>query len=437
MKVLEVDKKLKRFDEQFASTDGVFYVGHASILVRLNGYRILFDPVVLSAPYGDSWVFYPPQITDPSFFDVDAVVVSHIHQDHYDVEFLKSLSENVKVCIVGGRPSFEADINAKGIKNVTVIEPETVTEILEGVFIFGVLHESNGVDASTIIFNDQFCVYHGNDNYIKPASVEKFLAAGPPIDVACIPYAYIHWYPFLLKNDGQDPEALRHEGDRLIRLYMDDCINITRIMKPQLVIPFGANLVLDDGDAYSDINLAVKTPLEFCEYVNSVAPDLTNVVRPLLAGDYCGSVDGQLEIVVHSSASGSSYRSEANTFLQGRPPKTVNPSWQRIDKEAFLAHLKAKLSTMDDRPNHIIRIDLDYLGERLMLEISCSDAEAKWVKEFGATLPYHHFQLDPIASGEWLNGKRFEEIIGMRRFTLEREPNEYAPDILKIVHTVF
>jgi glyoxylase-like metal-dependent hydrolase (beta-lactamase superfamily II) len=95
---------LNAFEKRFPKS-GVFYLGHASIMAVLNGRKILFDPIVLSKPYDESWTFYPPQIRDESFHNVDAVVVSHIHQDHYDVEFLKSLAPQAKLIIVGGRPA--------------------------------------------------------------------------------------------------------------------------------------------------------------------------------------------------------------------------------------------------------------------------------------------------------------------------------------------
>ena len=69
--------------------DGFFYTGHASILVRLSGKRILFDPVVKSKPYGNKWVFFPENQFSEAVSGIDAVFVSHIHQDHYDVNFLK------------------------------------------------------------------------------------------------------------------------------------------------------------------------------------------------------------------------------------------------------------------------------------------------------------------------------------------------------------
>ena len=58
------------------------------------------------------------------------------------------------------------------------------------------LHENNGIDASVLVYSDQFSVYHGNDNYCSIEIVEEFQKIVPKIDVACLPYAYIHWYPF-------------------------------------------------------------------------------------------------------------------------------------------------------------------------------------------------------------------------------------------------
>ena len=266
---------LQQFYREYGNTNGLFYMGHASVMSVFSGKKILFDPVVLSKPYADSWAFFPAQVADQSVFDVDAVVVSHIHQDHYDIEFLKALDRKVKIVVVGGRPSFIEDLQFEGVKNLQIVEPETVTEILEGVCMYGVIHESNGIDSSAIVFNDAFCIYHGNDNYLQPDSLMKFARVGPRIDVACIPYAYIHWYPFRLEYDEGEAAEKLAEGDRLVKMYMDDCLNSIRILKPKLMIPFGANLLLDDGDAYSDINLAVKTPIEFVEYAAQTAPDLS------------------------------------------------------------------------------------------------------------------------------------------------------------------
>ena len=68
--------------------DGVFYVGHASILVRLNKKKYLFDVIKNTNFYNNSWLFFPSQVNDKRIYDVDGVFVSHIHGDHYDPKLL-------------------------------------------------------------------------------------------------------------------------------------------------------------------------------------------------------------------------------------------------------------------------------------------------------------------------------------------------------------
>jgi L-ascorbate metabolism protein UlaG (beta-lactamase superfamily) len=430
------DASLQSFYRECGQGNGLFYMGHASVLAVLGGKKILFDPVILSKPYSDSWAFFPPQISDPSVFDVDAVVVSHIHQDHYDVEYLKEVDGRAKIVVIGGRPSFINDLKSQGLKRLEIVEPETVAEIFEGVSIFGVTHETNGIDSSAIVFNDDFCIYHGNDNYLQPESLKKFTGVGRKINVACIPYAYIHWYPFLMEYDPGQGEAKETEGKRLVNMYMDDCISSIRTLQPDVMIPFGANLLLDDGDVYSSINMAVNTPIEFCEYAASKAPDLKGVVKPMLAGDYCTQHGAELTTVIRENLAGGAYRALAGKFLEGRPDKKPDADWRPINKTNFIEKLQEKVALMEDVLENNLRIDLTYLGERCKVEVDCLRHEARWVDEFTEGVPYHHFKLDPISSGYWLNGGRFEEVVGMRRFTLKRVPNIYSKDVLRVVGTV-
>lgn len=431
-----MNQQLRDFLAQYGASDGVLYLGHAGILAVIGGKKILFDPIIESQPYGDSWVFFPPQLDDPALYDVDAVIVSHIHQDHYDLPFLQRLKPSVVVAIVGGRPAFEADIQANAGRPITIIAPETVTELLDGVSVYGVAHESNGVDASVIAYNDRFCVYHGNDNYLLPASMAKFSTVGVHIDVACIPYAYIHWYPFLMEYaPGQEQEKQR-ESERLVNMYQDDCLNVIGILKPSLVIPFGANLLIDDGDMRSEINMAVRTPVEFAAYARQRQPELAGVVLPLLAGDYAGKPGGELKTTIQHLYSIEEYRDAADDFLRARPQKAVPPDREAVDLQQFISVINQRLAGGGAPIDNLLQFELDYLGQHIQVEIDCLDYRALLVSAFTAGRPVHRFRLDEISSAEWLNGKRFEEVIGMRRFTLRREPNLYLPDVLKIVNTV-
>ena len=58
-----------------SDNDGVFYIGHASILVKLNKKKFIFDVIKNTNFYNNSWLFFPSQINDERIFDVDGVFV--------------------------------------------------------------------------------------------------------------------------------------------------------------------------------------------------------------------------------------------------------------------------------------------------------------------------------------------------------------------------
>ena len=154
--------------------DGVFYIGHASILVRLNKKKYIFDAIKNTNFYNNSWIFFPSQINDNRIYDVDGVFVSHIHGDHYDPKLLKSFQKkNIPIYILDGRPSFNNDLKKKKIK-VKKIPINKKIEIDKGIWVYGCLHEYNDIDSSLLISNDNLSIYHGNDNFITRKTLIPF-----------------------------------------------------------------------------------------------------------------------------------------------------------------------------------------------------------------------------------------------------------------------
>lgn len=431
----QTDKNLKAFIRDFGQSNGVFYLGHASILCVLNGRKIAFDPVLLSQPYQGSWTFFPDQTRDLSLMDVDAVIISHIHQDHYDREYLKAISKKAKIAVVGGRQSFENDLKNNGIDFVA-LQPDYVEELFDGIFVKGTLHESNGIDSSAVIFNEQIGVYHGNDNYCTDASLLKLAQAPKRIDLACIPYAYINWYPFLLDQANDEAFNKDAEANRLIKMYMDYCVNATKLLNAKITIPFGANLVLDDGNGYSPINMAVKTPFEFKDYVEKEFPGIAPRISASVAGDYFGLVGNELKPFQNSNFSSRTYREAMAIHLKEHPNAMEAVPWRDVDKSDFVQQLNVKVKSGNFLSDEMIRFELNGPKEKLKLQINLVESTAQWVDSFSPSAQYHHLVLDEVASNAWLNGCRFEEIIGMRRFRLTREPNIYAPTIMRFLSTV-
>ena len=71
------------------------WLGHASVLIEIEGIRILTDPVFSERASPFSWVgperFHPTPIELESLPSIDLVLISHNHYDHLDMETVKFL----------------------------------------------------------------------------------------------------------------------------------------------------------------------------------------------------------------------------------------------------------------------------------------------------------------------------------------------------------
>jgi L-ascorbate metabolism protein UlaG (beta-lactamase superfamily) len=96
----------------------VTYVGHATVLVEMDGVRLLTDPV-LRRRVGPLRR-HGPLPDRQAIRDVDAVLISHLHHDHADVPSLRRLSRAVPVLASPGAGDF---LERLGFANVEELAP--------------------------------------------------------------------------------------------------------------------------------------------------------------------------------------------------------------------------------------------------------------------------------------------------------------------------
>ena len=410
--------------------DGVFYTGHASILVRLNKKKYLFDYINNTNFYRNSWIFFPNQIIDNRLFDVDGVFVSHIHQDHYDPNLLRKFQKkNIPIYILDGRPGFKNSLKKERIK-AKYIQVKKKTYINKDTWVYGCLHEYNDIDSSMLISNNKLSVYHGNDNFITNKTLIPFKKKVGSIDVACIPFAYINYYPYLL--NGISKKINKSEATRIENLFMNYGIQQSRILKPKIIIPFGSNLFHLDNPK-CEMNRGVATPSDFVNYAKKKDKSFYKNYKTMLSGSFLLKKDNKIKLS-YEEISQKKFNNELIKFTNKKKKllkKNKKIKIININK-IKLKVICEKIKKNKNKVNHNIVVSPKSKKDTKII-INLRNDTVIQVKQTKIPEKCHYFIVEDNEFNLWLNNKiTFEEVLGTRRFRYNRNPNIYRVEINQI-----
>jgi L-ascorbate metabolism protein UlaG (beta-lactamase superfamily) len=94
----------RQFDTPPESGLRLTWFGHSSVLIELDGARVLTDPIWSERASPLTWLgptrFYPPPLALEQLPALDAVVISHDHYDHLDYGTIVALKDKVPRFIV-------------------------------------------------------------------------------------------------------------------------------------------------------------------------------------------------------------------------------------------------------------------------------------------------------------------------------------------------
>lgn len=388
--------------------DGFFHIGHSSALFKINSKLFLCDPIWGDYnPYGNNWVLAPKQIDCEYILnDIYGCFVSHQHADHLCPEILAKL--HCPIYIKSGRPDLKNIIEQHSKFPVIEVPEYTFFEVGDDIEAYFVPHNHNAIDSSFFIRNKSYCAYMGNDNFLTKPIIDRIKQDITSVDIALIPYTYIHWWPFLQSNISEEEKQI--SINRMVMQSIDQAQMFRSEMNPKLSIPFGASLYYAEGSDHI-LNKTLASPYDLEGFI------------PLIAGDYALS-DGSYK--KHHSRH--EHEFQINKIVNASkpvrkisaPPKIEWGHLKRILQK--LKRARFKITNYEIIINGIVcdtenlQVALEY--KRIEREKSC----------LRFTFEAHEFR-------QWLEGEiTFEEAIGTRRFTVERIPNTYNPKVFDFMN---
>ncbi|MEZ4515723.1 MAG: MBL fold metallo-hydrolase [Chloroflexota bacterium] len=233
------------------------YIGHATLLLEVNGVRLLTDPL-LQRRVTHLWRTAPL----PAFNldKIDAILISHLHGDHLHLPSLRLLGRNRHLIVPQGAGPF---LERHGFYNYEEVRPGEKIRI-KGLTIEATMAEHGGtslpwrpetVSLGYIIHGDQ-PIYFAGDTDIFP----EMQVIGKTIDIALLP---VWGYGPSLGPGHLDP------------LRAADAL---RMLQPRLAIPIHWGTYFPAGLGTVMPRYLEFPPRQFAYYARSIAPDVRTVI---------------------------------------------------------------------------------------------------------------------------------------------------------------
>lgn len=232
----------------------ITYLGHASLLIEIDGLRLLTDPVFRNRllhlyRFSDS--------IDPALYeDIDAVLISHVHWDHLDLPSLRSLDLTYKLIVPQGSARY---LKRKGFSHAVELpcgetirhDPLTIqaTPADHASFRppFGPRSESIG-----FIIQGSQRIYFAGDTDLFPEMADF----GGDLDIALLPVW--GWGPNLGPGH-MDP----HQAAQALKL-----------LKPKIAIPIHWGTLAPLGIPLVMRGFLSQPPARFVHFAAQLAPEV-------------------------------------------------------------------------------------------------------------------------------------------------------------------
>jgi L-ascorbate metabolism protein UlaG (beta-lactamase superfamily) len=243
------------------AADRIVFLGHATVLIEVEGVRLLTDPLLRErVAHLRRQV---PALQESSFANPDAVLISHLHHDHLDPSSLRRLGRDTRLIVPSGAGTWLA---RKGFANVSEVAVGDVLEVGE-LEITAVEARHDGwrpgaprAKALGYVASGRRVVYFAGDT-------ELFAGMGsfsPAPDVALLPVA------------GWGPKLGPGHMDPL------DAARAVELLMPRLAIPIHWGTLLPIGLLRGHRARLGDPPRLFAEHVARLAPSVE--VRVLAPG---------------------------------------------------------------------------------------------------------------------------------------------------------
>ncbi len=247
----------------------VDFIGHASLLIRSGDLSLLCDPWWEGPAYERQW--YPWPIPVPERYDlstVDALYISHGHEDHLHEPTLRALPRRPTAVIARSFDSGNRDyLRGLGFGHIEEISSGRSVLLARGrskmkLTTFTYLGDSMlAVEADGQVLLNLNDALHGVRREVAEAYCKILRERFPRIDYLFCGFGGASYFPNCFRLPGKDDQAVARRREEF---FVRNLGLIAQHLRPKQVFPFAAHFVLPDERNFwiSELRLAMPRPRE-------------------------------------------------------------------------------------------------------------------------------------------------------------------------------
>jgi UDP-MurNAc hydroxylase len=261
----------------------VTLLGHASVLVELEGATCLMDPV-LGDPFEDGTVVSCPQrrVELDELPTIDILIVSHRHPDHFDLASLDQVPRDADaIC-----PPDPVIVHALRELGFAHVHPVVVMAPIVGpdFELLPTRSELTSIPEMGMVFRDRSgTVWNQVDTLLSDATIDAVRDRFPTVDVLLAMYASQNFEFFESRATGFPHETHRRNLETVLRIA------------PRVVIPASAGFRFSDDHDWLNAFLFPISRERFVADLTRLEPELE--CRVLDPGDVVViGVDGHIAL---------------------------------------------------------------------------------------------------------------------------------------------
>jgi UDP-MurNAc hydroxylase len=263
-------------------------LSHACALIKTDKHAVVIDPWLIGSCYWRSWWNYPQVELDvPELAAVDAVVISHIHWDHWHGPSLKRFFKGKRI-IIPDEPGLrsENDLRAIGFENIVRVPHAgsvDVGDIRLTLYQFGLYLN----DAAVVAEAQGVKILDANDAKIAGAALGQITRRHGRFDFAMRSHSSAN-ARVCFRVRG---ETLSDVDDR--EHYFRSYVAFMNKVQPRYAVPFASNHCHLHDDVYA-LNSYVSNPVELGRYIEAQHVEHKSgwSFAPMLPGSSWSSVGG-------------------------------------------------------------------------------------------------------------------------------------------------